>query len=288
MLDANLVNIADRKVYSMITDKKIVLTGATMGIGFEVLKLLYKGNGNVILAVARNVDRLVGFADNVIPFKCDVSSKEGVDAIFEEAERLFGKIDIFYCNAGYSYYEEFNYTDWDRVKRLYETNTFSPIYSYAKYIKHLDGREGVLAYTLSAMGQMAMPGYAVYGSSKFAMHGFQQAIRLEMPKNLQLTCLYPVATESNFFKTANTIEFEKPFPVQKPEIVARKMVKGIEKGKKYVSPCVLFDISKLLMGIFPPSRTIYWGIEKAKFERFKNKVREAEESLKKENASHGI
>lgn len=272
----------------MITNKKIVLTGATMGIGYEVLKLLYKGTGNEILAVARHVDKLVGFADNVIPFQCDVSSKEGVDSIFEEAERRFGKIDIFYCNAGYSYYEEFNYTDWDRVKRLYETNTLSLIYTYAKYIKHLDGRKGTLAYTLSAMGQMAMPGYAIYGSSKFAMHGFQQGIRLEMPKNLQLTCLYPVATESNFFKAANTIEFEKPFPMQKPEVVARKMVKGIEKGKKSVSPCALFGFSKLLMGIFPPARTIYWGMEKAKFARFKAKVKQAEESLKKESLSHGV
>ena len=79
----------------MITGKRIVLTGASSGIGYEVLKLLAKGPGNRILAVARHVDNLEGFAPNVIPFSCDVSSAEGVERIFDKAEELFGKIDIF-------------------------------------------------------------------------------------------------------------------------------------------------------------------------------------------------
>ena len=220
----------------MIESKTIVLTGASSGIGFEVLKLLAKGKGNRILAVARHVDNIRDFADNVTAFSCDISTKEGVDAVFEKADEVFRgkKIDIFYANAGFPYYEEFNYTDWDRVKVMFGTNTLSPIYTYAKYIKHLNGEKGILAYTVSAIGQMAMPGYAIYSSTKFALHGFQQAIRLEKPDNLQITCLYPVATDTNFFKVANEVEFEKPFPVQKPEIVARKKVAGIEKGKKTV------------------------------------------------------
>ena len=44
--------------------------------------------------------------------------------------------------------------------------------------------------------------------------GIQQGIRLEKPDNVQLTCLYPVATDTNFFPTANEIQFRKPFPVQ--------------------------------------------------------------------------
>ena len=182
------------------------------------------------------------------------------------------KIDIFYANAGFPYYEEFNYTDWDRVKVMFDTNTLSPIYTYAKYIKHLNGEKGILAYTVSAIGQMAMPGYAIYSSTKFALHGFQQAIRLEKPDNLQITCLYPVATDTNFFKVANEVEFEKPFPVQTPDVVARKMVAGIEKGKKTVSPCAMFALSKVLMGICPPIRTVYWKLETNKLERFKKKL----------------
>ena len=261
----------------MITGKNIVLTGASSGIGFEVLQLLIKGEGNRILAVSRTATKVLnGFDERVIPFDMDVGSKEGIDAIFDKADEVFGgkKIDIFYANAGFPYYEEFNYTDWDRVEVMFNTNTLSPIYTYAKYLKHLNGADGILAFTVSAIGQMAMPGYAIYSSTKFALHGFQQAIRLEKPDNMQLTCLYPVATDTNFFKVANEVEFEKPFPVQTPDVVARKMVNGIEKGKKTVSPCPLFALSKVLMGICPPVKTVYWKLEKNKLERFKKKLSE--------------
>ena len=257
----------------MVDNKSIVLTGASSGIGFEALKLLAQGKGNRILAVARHVDNIKYFADNVTAFACDISTQEGVDRVFAKAEELFGKIDLFYANAGFPYYEEFNYEDWDRVDAMFRTNTISPIYTYAKYIRHLDGRPGILAYTVSAIGEMAMPGYAIYSSSKFALHGFQEAIRLEAPKNLQITCLYPVATDTNFFRVANPVSFEKPFPVQQPDVVARKMVAGIESGKKFVSPSPLFGLSKVLMGVCPPVRTVYWGLETAKLNRFKEKLR---------------
>ena len=263
----------------MIDNKTIVLTGASSGIGLEVLKLLAKGKGNRILAVARHVDNIQYFADNVTAFSCDISTQAGVDRLFEKAEELFGKIDLFYDNAGFPYYEEFNYTDWDRVDAMFRTNTISPIYTYAKYIRHLNGRPGILAYTVSAIGEMAMPGYAIYSSSKFALNGFQQAIRLEKPDNLQITCLYPVATDTNFFKVANAVEFEKPFPVQKPSHVAKKMLEGIEAGREKVSPCGLFGFAKVLMGVVPPVRTVYWKLETAKLDRFKKRLEDYHDRL---------
>lgn len=257
----------------MITGKNIVLTGCNSGIGLEVLKILCKGN-NKILAVDKCVDTLVKFdPEKVTVMQKDISSPEAVDEVFEKAESLFDFIHIFYANAGYPYYEEMNYTDWQRVQAMFETNVFSPIYSYQKYVKYLNGRKGVMAITVSAIGEMAMPGFTVYSASKFAMHGFQQGIRLEKPDNVQLTCLYPVATDTGFFKASSEIQYKKPFPVQQPDVVARKMVAGIESGKDKVSPCVLFGISKLLMGVCPPVRTVYWALEKRKFNEFKENIR---------------
>ena len=261
----------------MVTNKKIVLTGASSGIGLEVLKLLSAEKSNTILAISRHAEeKLSDFAPNVIPFTMDISTREGVDAVFEKANEVFdgAKIDIFYANAGFPYYEEFNYTNWERIAKIFETNTFSPIYTYAKYLHPLDGRPGHLAYTVSAIGQMAMPGYALYSASKFALHGFQQAMRLEKPNNLKVTCLYPVATDTNFFKVAAPIDFEKPFPLQQPDVVARKMVAGLDAEKKFVSPSPLFALSKVLMGVCPPVRTVYWKLETGKLERFKKNLKE--------------
>lgn len=257
----------------MLKGKNIVLTGADSGIGLETLNLLIEG-GNKVLAVDLHTDNIDKFDKNlVIPMVMDVSKSENVDAVFEKAEQLFGTIDIFYANAGYPYYERLDYADWGRTERMFQTNVFSPIYSYEKYVKHLNGKKGVFAVTISAIGKMAMPGYTLYSASKFAMQGFQQGIRLEKPKNVQLTCLYPVATDTNFFKAAvegqagKTIT-QKPFPVQKPAHVAKAMVKGIERGAKSVNPCKLFGIGMFLFAICPPIRTIYWAMEKKKLKNY--------------------
>ncbi len=258
----------------MITGKNIVLTGCNSGIGLEVLKLLKAGK-NKILCVDFETETLKKMTDeNTYLLDIDVSSKEAVDKIFETAFDLLGSIDIFYANAGYAYYEEMNYTDWDRVQRIFETNVFSPIYSYQKYAEYLNGRKGIFAMTVSAIGTMAMPGFTIYSASKFGLHGFQEGIRLEKPDNIQLTCLYPIATDTGFFKRSNDMEYKRPFPVQKPDVVARKMIRGIESGKKNVSPSVLFSISKQLMKFIPPVKAAYLYLEKRKFDDFKKNVKE--------------
>lgn len=256
----------------MITNKTIVLTGADSGIGLEVLKLLAAEKSNKILAVDINCRNMDKISDNVIPYQCDVSSKQGVDSIFEKAVSELGSIDIFYANAGYPYYEIIDYVDWDRTKRMFETNVFSPIYTYEKYKEYLAGKQGHLAITVSAIGKMAMPGFTTYSASKFAMEGFQQGIRFELPENMKLTCLYPIATDTNFFAAANEVEFERPFPVQSPKVVAKKMVKALEKGKKSVNPSFLFTLSGVLFTVLPPVKSVYLALEKGKLKRFAKKV----------------
>lgn len=256
----------------MIENKNIVLTGADSGIGFEVLKLLAAEKSNKIFAVDINMNKMNSLSENVIPFQCDVSSKENVDLIFEKALESMGSIDIFYANAGYPYYELFDYVDWERTERMFRTNVFSPIYTYQKYVEYLNGREGHLAVTISAIGKMAMPGFTTYSASKFAMEGFQQGIRFEIPDNLKLTCLYPIATDTNFFAAANEVEFERPFPVQSPAVVAKKMVKALEKGKKSVNPSFLFTLSGVLFTVLPPVKKVYLTLERNKLKRFAKKI----------------
>ena len=251
----------------MLRNQKIVLTGANSGIGLEFLRIVSAEKSNTVLAADIRSDNLTGFGANVVPFICDISSQEGVDALFEKAAEVLGDITLFYANAGFAYFEVMRRPDWDRTRRIFETNVFSPLYSFQKYAAFLAGRPGRFAVSISAMGKMAMPGYALYSATKFALHGFYQAARLEMPANLRLTCLYPVATNTAFFKTANPGKYDKPFPMQSARLVAEKMAKGLEKGKKSVVPCKLFTLSSVLFAVLPFTRTLYWKREKAKLDR---------------------
>lgn len=255
----------------MLKNQKIILTGANSGIGLETLKLLAEESSNEIFAVDIRIDNLHSFPNTVHAYRCDVSRKDGVDLFFDEALKVMGGVTLFIANAGYPYYERIDYVDWERTSSIFETNVLSPLYSYQKYKAYLDGRPGHFAVTVSAIGKMAMPDYALYSATKFALHGFQQGIRFELPASMKLTCLYPIATDTGFFKAANTKTFERPFPVQSPKVVAKKFVKGLEKGKKQVSPSPLFSVSMILFSVLPFTRRIYLGLEKAKFHRFLDK-----------------
>lgn len=264
----------------MISNKSIVVTGASSGIGKSILFELTAQEGNRIIAAARGADKITGYGDNVIPFSCDLSTKEGVDALFAKAEEVFDKIDIFFCNAGAPYYERFDYEDWNRIERIFDLNTVSHIYTYSKYLNHLDGREGRLVYTISAMGEMAIPGYALYAATKFAMKGFQQAIRDETPENLQISCIYPVSTKTNFFNVGGGgRKMEPPFPVQAPEKVAKAVVKGVDKDKDHIYPCPVYLPSKVLMNAVPPVKKLYISAQKGKLRRFVKRVKEEEEGI---------
>ncbi|MBQ1632823.1 MAG: SDR family oxidoreductase [Clostridia bacterium] len=74
----------------MIQNQNIVITGASSGIGKSILEMLAaRGNGNRIVAASRSIGKLTGFGENVILFPCDLSTKEGVDALFEKAAEVF-------------------------------------------------------------------------------------------------------------------------------------------------------------------------------------------------------
>lgn len=270
-----------KKEIKDLKGKTIVITGASSGIGKEVLdKLADPAKGNKILATSRTIEKLKGYGDNVTLYNCDVSTQEGVDRLFEKAESLFDKIDLIIANAGAPYYERFDYVNWDRIQNIFNLNTISPIYTYAKYLEHLKGREGHLAFTISAMGEMAIPGYALYTATKFAMKGFQEEIRLEAPKNIKLTAVYPVSTATNFFNVGgNGIDVGRPFPVQKADLVADRMINGIEKAKKHIYPCRIWKPSKALMTVVPQVKSFYWGMEKNRLKRFLKKKAELENKI---------
>ena len=254
----------------MICNQNIVITGASSGIGKSLLEMLAAApNNNRILAASRSIGKLTGFGENVTRFPCDLSDQAGVDALFAEAERIFPKIDVLICNAGAPYYERYDYENWERIEQIFRLNTFSCMYSYSKYLNHLDGREGRLVYTISAMGEMALPGYALYASSKFAMKGFQEAIRVESPKNLKITCVYPVSTRTNFFEVGGAgHKVEQPFPVQSAEAVAKATIRGVERGRRQVYPCPVYLPSRLLMNLLPPVKKAYLNAQHRMLLRF--------------------
>lgn len=248
-----------------LNNKNIVLTGASSGIGREILHILSSYNNTRIIAVARHIENIPLIKGVVYPFSSDVSSAEGIDRVFEYARDIFGHIDIFIANAGFAYLERLQTPDWDHIENIYNLNVFSPIYSLEKLISERGEKPMIFACTISGAGLASLPAYSLYCSTKAALHHFIQTYRYEQSKNLQLTAIYPVATRTGFFDKATGIENTPlPFPNQDAKIVASRIVRGIAKGKKNIYPSLLFRLLYPIGRAFPFCLRIYSRMEKNK------------------------
>lgn len=252
-----------------LNNKIIIITGASSGIGKEILNIL-SGYYNIrIIAVARHIENIPLIKDVVYPFSCDVSSAEGVDRLFEYAREVFGHIDVFIANAGFAYLERLETPDWQHTEMIYNLNVFSPIYSLEKLISKSGKRPITFVCTISAAGLASLPAYTLYCSTKAALHHFIQTYRYEQPKNLQLTAVYPVATRTDFFdKATGEKNTPLPFPNQDAKVVAKKIVRGIEKGKKNIYPSLLFRILYPIGRVFPICLRMYSLMERNKVKKW--------------------
>lgn len=247
-----------------LNGKNVVLTGASSGIGLEVLYKLIEKECKVI-AVSRNIEKIPN-NKNVYPFKCDVANKKDLDKLFDFALDCFDKIDVFISNAGFAYYEKIDDADYEHIEKIYKTNVFAPIYCLERMNKIYEGKGFTFVITASAMAKMPLPGYALYCSTKAAIDFFHLSYRFEMGK-FNLIVVYPIATRTNFFNTSKKTA-PVPFPAQPPEHVANCIIKGIEKNKKHVYPSKTFIITNVLSKVFPFISALYQKVQYKKLKKW--------------------
>lgn len=251
-----------------LTGKNIILTGASSGIGLEMLPM-FVAKGARVIAVARHIENIPTKENLVYPFAADVSCKEGVDKVFEYAKQTLGEVNIFIANAGYAYLEKLDTPDWQHIDEIYNLNVFSPIYSLEKLVWESKGNKVAFACTISGAGLVSLPAYSLYCSTKAALHHFMQTYRYEQVDNIQITTAYPVATRTEFFdKATGEDSTPLPFPVQEASTVARKIVRGIENGKKQVFPSTLFRLFYPIGRAVPFFLKIYSLMEKKKVRKW--------------------
>jgi uncharacterized protein len=244
--------------------KKIIITGASSGIGADILKILRVENK--VFAVARNVENIEQ-SENVKAYSCDISSKENIDLLFSNALDFLGDIDVFFANAGFAYYEKIKSADWEHNAAIFNTNVFSSIYSLMRMKELKKEMPFKFVITASAMSFMSIPGYSLYSSTKFALKGFADSFRFELNKDQKLCMSYPVATYTDFFNVAHSEKM--PWPRQKSITVARSIVRGANKGKSHIFPCFTFRLGLFLNRIFPVVK-LYQRIEGKKVRNNKN------------------
>ena len=240
-----------------ISNRNIVITGAASGIGKSLLLCLSRFGGLSVVAVdwqetalRQTIAQLPPSKNLVIPYVCDVSAPEAVDALFDFAQTKMGSVDIFFANAGFAYYERIEKPDWQRMEAIFRVNTLSPLYALQKMAELNQGREYAVVITASAIAKLGIPGYALYGATKAALDRFADAYRYETDDLGHLCLVYPISTRTHFFD--NSVAASRrgnvpvPFPSLEPEVVAKEMINGVLKNQKSVYPSLLHRVGRFV------------------------------------------
>ena len=247
-----------------LNGKRIIVTGASSGIGLVLTRRLVRKGARVV-GVSRNPEEIKASLGDlgVMAIGCDVSDPSQVDAMLEEAAGILGGIDIFVSNAGFAYYGTIGPPDWEKNEKIFKTNVLAPIYILQKLAQNRT-EPLIFMLTISALGKMVLPGFALYDATKFAMDGFVRTYRMEKPKNIRIVPVYPVATlQTRFFKKAND-DTPIPVPPQPVGIVAYCMELGLRLGCRSVYTSIVFLVRCLLVRILPVD-LIPQAIERIRF-----------------------
>lgn len=179
--------------------KVAIVTGASQGLG-EYLAMELASEGARVVLAARAVDRLNSIQTKIersggiaLAVPTDLLKEDDCKKLVDTTISKFGKLDILVLNAGFATYG-----------KLEELTTFSPIKdsmainfvgaAYPTYlsIRQLISNKGLIAYVTSGAGHLPMAGYLGYTTSKHAMNGFFEALRLEMfPHGVDVLTINP-------------------------------------------------------------------------------------------------
>jgi len=189
-----------------LTGKRVILTGATGGIGRATAKALVRAGARVALA-ARKPDALDELAaqlrqagGEVIAVPADVTDPADRRRLVEAAVAGFGGLDILINNAGIGSWGHFATSTEDIVRRVMEVNFFGPVELTRVALPHLaDGVEPCVVNVTSMCGRKGMPAWPEYSASKFALVGMSEAWRGEFARfGVDVLTIVPGMTDSGF------------------------------------------------------------------------------------------
>lgn len=185
-----------------------LVTGASSGIGRATARAL-AARGDRVALVARRRGPLEAVAESLDPsplgphllLPCDVGDAAAVDAVADEIDRAFGRLDLLVNAAGMGYRARVVELEPELVRRVLATNVEGLLHMCRATHRLLVASDRpVVVNVSSVVGRRGIPGQAVYAASKAAVCSIGEALRLEWASDGIVVCtLNPALTTTGFF-----------------------------------------------------------------------------------------
>jgi short-subunit dehydrogenase len=222
-----------------------LVTGASSGLGREMVVQLVRDRGMTVLATARRRDRLDELAASlpagtVLVEAGDLADPDFRERLWARAEGLPGGLDVLVNNAGLGHYADFADQDFEAVRRVIEVNLMALMDLTQKAARHMRARgSGQIVQISSVLGFIGKPYSAAYVASKHAVNGLVKSLRYELRgTGVLVWAACPGRTESEF----STVALADPNltgpahggePVDK---VVRAIVRGLDGRRAFLLP----------------------------------------------------
>lgn len=228
----------------VLSGKRIILTGASSGIGLALAEGLAQQGALLVLA-ARSTDKLndlvrsLSSKTKVFSVTADLTVDEDRERVIRTAVEKLGGIDILINNAGIASWGHFANSDEAVMREVMEVNFFAPVELMRLAIPHLaKGNEPVICNVSSMCGRRGMPAWPEYSASKFALSGLSESLRGEMARfDIDVVLAVPGMTKTNLRQNMPRNEGKAKIDFEagmQPEEVAGKIIQAIIKGKNEV------------------------------------------------------
>ena len=193
-----------------LENKKIIVTGASGGIGNSIVEKLNECGANILASGTRveKLEELKNKFKNVKILKFDISQNEKIEEFIENASKELGGLDCIVNNAGITQDNlaiRMNLDEWKKVVDLNLTSTF--LMSKFAVKKMLKNKKGKIINITSVVGHTGNLGQANYTASKAGVIAMSKSLAIEYAKkNINVNCISP-----GFIKTAMTDKIDEKF-----------------------------------------------------------------------------
>lgn len=247
--------------------KTVLVTGAASGIGRLLAEKLFYLNARLVLWDIDNVgleevkDDL-GNSDQLLIQEIDVTDTEKIGQLADSLIEEDVIPDILVNNAGIVVGKKFVDHTPDEIHRTMMINTESLMQITLKFLPEMIKKgNGNIVNISSASGYIGNPNMSIYASSKWAVTGWSESLRLEMKKyktGVCVTTVIPSYVDTGMFRGVTP---PKLIPMMQPEELVNKIIVGVRKQKSKVQAPLMVQFVPLLKALLP-TRLFDWLAER--------------------------
>ena len=175
-------------VVAQLKGKRVVVCGASTGIGEQIAYIYARGGARIVIAARRDnvLERVQAEcvrlgAQQVQRLPVDLSTSTASAELIRFAEEKLGGIDVLVLNHIIGYYHSWSEkSDLARAEKMISINTLSYVYLATHALPALERSHGTIAVVSSMAGKAPNHCTSIYSASKFALHGFFESLRIDL------------------------------------------------------------------------------------------------------------